>query len=69
MSIDIKELDVVLKDFDEQLESENFGLYIDAYVPPKEEAKESRSNYINRLTNNKDRNELDFSWNKNLFMV
>ena len=37
--------------------------------PPKEEAKESRSNYINRLTNNKDRNELDFSWNKNLSMV
>jgi hypothetical protein len=45
MSIDIKELDVVLKDFDEQLESENFGLYIDAYVPPKEEANTTEDEY------------------------
>jgi len=58
MSIDIKELDVVLKDFDEQLESENFGLYIDAYVPPKEEANTKGDEYV---YNNLD--ALDFnSW-------
>ena len=45
MSIDIKQLDMVLKDFDEQLESENFGLYIDAYVPPKEEANTTEDEY------------------------
>tara|TARA_R100001377_G_scaffold52755_1_gene30947 strand:+ start:350 stop:517 length:168 start_codon:yes stop_codon:yes gene_type:complete len=45
MSIDIKELDVVLKDFDEMLDSNSFGLYIDAYVPPKEEANKEEDEY------------------------
>ena len=33
--MDIKNLAGILKDFDERLDSENFGLFIDAYTPNK----------------------------------
>ena len=34
--MDIKNLEGILKDFDERLDSENFGLFIDAYTPNKD---------------------------------
>mgnify|MGYP005823987899 FL=1 len=57
--MNIKNLDTILKGFDEKLESENFGLYIDAYTPNRDETdiKNNTELYQNL-------NELDFnSWN------
>jgi len=57
--MNIKNLDTILKGFDEKLESENFGLYIDAYTPNKDE-----TNIQNNTELYQDLNELDFnSWN------
>jgi len=60
--MDIKNLEGILKDFDERLDSENFGLFIDAYTPNKDrtqvESLEKLRDGVNGI------NELDFnSWN------
>jgi len=57
--MDIKNLEGLLKDFDERLDSENFGLFIDAYTPNKDKTTVAN---IEHLKENID--ELDFnSWN------
>ncbi len=54
--MDIKNLEGILKDFDERLDSENFGLFIDAYTPNKDKMTVDN---VEHLKENID--ELDFS--------
>lgn len=54
--MDIKNLERILKDFDERLDSENFGLFIDAYTPNKDQTQ------VESLEKLRDGiNELDFN--------
>jgi len=57
--MDIKNLEGILKDFDERLDSENFGLFIDAYTPNKDQTQvvslEKLRDGVNGI------NELDFN--------